>query len=218
MKKDLKIKAQELRGKGYSIKELKKILNVSKSSISTWVKDVNLSTFAQNRLRNNYTKGQLASQKTIKEKTDKKNKEADIFALYKLKNLKLSSDFSLLLCIMIYECEGSKSIKDSVTFTNSDPNLIKTFLCLFRESFKLEEKKFRVLMYLHGYHNENIQKKFWSEATGIPLNQFQKTFNKKNSNIHNKEGYQGCIQVRYRDVIIGRQIHAVAKRFMERYK
>lgn len=218
MKKDLKIKAQELRKKGYSIKELKEILNVSKSSISTWVKDVKLSFSAQTRLMGNYTKGQLASQKTIKEKTNQKNKDAEIFALDKLKNLELSSDFSLLLCTMIYECEGSKSIKDSVTFTNSDPNLIKTFLFLFRKSFKLEEKKFRVLMYLHGYHNENIQKKFWSKTTGIPMNQFQKTFNKKNSNIHNKEGYQGCIQVRYRDVVIGRQIHAVAKKFMERYK
>jgi len=208
----------DLRIKGYSINELKEILNVSKSSISTWVKDVKLSSSAQARLMNNYTKGQLASQKTIKENTHKKNLEAEGFALNKLKNLKLSDEFSLLLCTMIYECEGSKSIKDSVTFTNSDPNLIRTFLFLFRESFKLEEKKFRILMYLHGYHNENRQKKFWSEITRVPMNQFQKTFNKKNSNIHNKEGYQGCIQVRYRDVIIGRQIQAVAKKFMERYK
>ncbi len=218
MKNDLKKKAQELRKKGYSIKELKEILKVSKSSISVWVKDVRLSSTAQARLVNNYTKGQLASQKTIKEKTHQKNIEAEIFALDKLKKLKLSFDFSLLLCTMIYECEGSKSIKDSVTFTNSDPNLIKTFLFTFRESFKLEEKKFRVLMYLHGYHNEAKQKKFWSHITKIPTSQFQKTFNKKNSNIHNKEGYQGCIQVRYRDVFIGRQIHAVAKNFMERYK
>lgn len=218
MKKDLEIKAKKLRERGYSINELSKILMVSKSTISTWVNRVNLSPVAIKRIKNNYSKGQIASQQTIKEKTYRKNIEADTFAIDKLKNINLSSDYSILLCSMIYQCEGSKSIKDSITFTNSDPALIRTFLYLFRKSFTLDENKFRVLMHLHNYHNEIIQKKFWSDITEIPINQFLKTFNKPNSGVYKKEGYQGCIQVRYRDVKIGRIINAVAKKFMERYK
>ncbi|MBK5215583.1 MAG: helix-turn-helix domain-containing protein [Candidatus Pacebacteria bacterium] len=218
MKKDLEIKAKKLRGKGYSINELSRILMVSKSTISKWVNNIDLSSVAIKRIENNYSKGQIASQKTIKEKTQKKNMEADTFALNKLKNINLQSGYSLLLCSMIYQCEGSKSIKDSITFTNSDPELMRTFLYLFRKSFHLDENKFRVLMHLHGYHNESIQKKFWSEITGISSNQFLKTFNKPSTGVFKKEGYQGCIQVRYRDVKIGRIINAVAKKFMERYK
>jgi len=191
---------------------------VSKSTISKWVKNIELSPLAQARIDSNYTKGQLASQKTIKEKTYRKNLEADIFAINKLKNVNLFSELSLLLCTMIYQCEGSKSIKDSVTFTNSDPDLIKTFLFLFRKSFDLDENKFRVLMHLHNYHNENLQKKFWSNITGIPIQKFLKTTNKVNTGLYKKEDYQGCIQVRYKDVKIGRIISAVAKKFMERYK
>jgi transposase len=218
MKKELEKKAKELRKEGYSINELKGTLNVSKSTISRWVADIKLSNEAQVRIDKNYSKGQLASQKTIKEKTRLKNFEADNFAINKLKDLNINSDCSLLLCSMLYQCEGSKYIKDPVTFTNSGPELIGTFLHLFRKSFVLEEDKFRVLMHLHGYHNEKTQKKFWSKITGIPMNQFLKTYNKPNTGIYKKDGYQGCIQVRYHNVKIGRIINAVAKKFMERYK
>ncbi len=218
MKKDLQIRAKKFRKQGYSIKELKEILGVSKSTISVWIKNVHLSEKAQSRLRNNYTKGQLASQKTIKEKTEQKNLEADNFAINNLKRIDFSSEINLLLCAVLYQCEGSKSIKDAVTFTNSDPDLIKTFVSLLRNSFNLDEKRFRVLMHLHKYHNEKIQKDFWSKITKIPKKQFNKSYLKPSNEKYKKEGYQGCIQVRYRDVIIGRKLQAVAKMFMERYK
>jgi hypothetical protein len=218
MKKELEIKAKELRKKGYSINELSRILIVSKSTISKWVNHIELSSKAKKRIENNYSKGQLASQKTIKEKTMIKNIEADNSALGKLRSIKLSSDYTVLICSLIYQCEGNKSIKDSITFTNSDPELIRTFLYLFRNSFVLDENKFKVLMHLHGYHNEIKQKKFWSQVTGISQKQFLKTFNKPSTGIYKKDKYEGCIQVRYHDVKIGRVIQAVAKKFMERYK
>lgn len=218
MKRDLEVKAKKLRKEGYSIKELKEILKVSKSTLSRWLQDVELSFEARRRLEENYTKGQLNSQEVIKRKTEQKNFEAESFAIDLLKNSDISNNISLLLCAMIYQCEGNKSIKDSVTFTNSDPALIKTFVYLFRKSFNLDERKFRVLMHLHDYHDECIQKKFWSKITGVPISQFLKTYNKVNTGVYKKENYQGCIQIRYRDVTIGRKLQAVAKTFMEGYK
>lgn len=218
MKKELQIKAKKLRLKGYSVKELHRMLGVSKGTISIWVRNVKLSNRAQARLRQNYTNGQLASQKTIKEKTRQKNIVADNFAINALNLINFSPEIILLSCALLYQCEGSRDVKDAVTFTNSDPVLIKTFMFLFRESFDLDEKKIRILMHLHDYHNENLQKKFWSRITGVPNKQFLKTYNKKNIGFYKKEGYQGCIQIRYHDVVIGRKLQAVAKMFMERYK
>ena len=119
---------------------------------------------------------------------------------------------------MIYLCEGNKSLKSLTTFTNSDPNLISTFLYLFRNSFDLNEKKFRVLMHLHKYHNEEIQKNFWSKITKIPKDQFNRTYLKPNSGKYKKRDYQGCIKVYYGDVSITRKLQSIAKMFMERYK
>lgn len=218
MKKELELKAKKLRLEGYSVKELHKILGVSKSTVSGWIQNVELSDKARARLRQNYTNGQIASQKTIKEKTIQKNAEAYNFAVDLFKKVDLSSEIILLFCALIYQCEGSKNIKDAITFTNSDPNLIKTFLFLFRKSFELDEKKLKVLMHLHKYHDEKTQKIFWSETTGIPEGQFNKSYLKPNSGIYKKEEYQGCIQISYNSAALGRKISAIANMFMERYK
>ena len=95
---------------------------------------------------------------------------------------------------------------------------ITTFIFLFRNSFKLDESKFRVLMHLHKYHNEKTEKDFWSKITKIPQNQFNKTYLKQNSGKYKKEGYQGCIKIYYGDVSIARKLRSIAKMFMERYK
>jgi hypothetical protein len=218
MKKELEIKAKKLRLKGYSVKELHRTLKVSKSTISRWVQNIKLSEQAQVRLRQNYTNGQLASMKTIKEKTRQKNIVSDNFANEILSKTKLSKEEQSILCSMIYLCEGNKSLQSLIVFTNSDPSLISTFLYLFRNSFDLDEKKFRVLMHLHKYHNEETQKNFWSKITGIPKEQFHRTYLKPNSGMYKKEGYQGCIKVYYGDVSIARKLQSIAKMFMERYK
>ena len=218
MKKEIEIKVKKLRVKGYSVKELHKMFAVSKSTISGWVQGVELSEKAKARLQQNYTNGQIASQKTIKEKTRQKNIQADEFAENILNKSNFIESSQTLLCAMIYFCEGNKSLKSLVVFTNSDPNLISTFLYLFRNSFNLDEKKFRVLMHLHKYHHEKIEKKFWSKVTKIPGEQFHRTYLKPNSGKYKKEGYQGCIKVYYGDVSIARKLRSVAKMFMERYK
>ncbi|HEU0085954.1 MAG TPA: helix-turn-helix domain-containing protein [Candidatus Paceibacterota bacterium] len=218
MKKELRVEAIRLRKLGYSVKELARLLGVSKGTISVWVRGIELSTCAYNRLQRNYTKGQLASQQSIRKITEAKNRTADDFAKHIISDIKLSKNNSALLCAMLYICEGSKSLSEGVAFTNSNPKLMRTYMSLFRASFRLDEKKFRVRMHLHSYHNETTQTKFWSKVTKIPNKQFQKTYHKPSNRIYKKEGYQGCIQVRYYDTKIVRNLLSIAKIFMERYK
>jgi len=200
------------------VKELHEILNVSKSTISRWIQGIELSEKAQSRLRQNYTNGQIASMKTIKEKTRQKNIVADNFAEEILSGTDINQKNQTVLCSMIYFCEGNKSLQSLVAFTNSDPDLIASFLYLFRNSFDLDEKKFRILMHLHKYHDEKTQKDFWSKVTGIPKEQFNRSYLKPSSGNYKKEGYQGCIKLHYADVAVARKLQHVAKNFMRRYK
>ena len=73
-------------------------------------------------------------------------------------------------------------------------------------------------MHLHKYHNEKVQKDFWSKITKIPKEQFNKSYLKPSNKKYKKEGYQGCIKVYYGDVSVARKLQAIAKIFMERYK
>lgn len=124
---------------------------------------------------------------------------------------------ALMLCALMYWCEGSKSKNDSeFTFTNPDPVTVAGFLTLLRKALLIDESRFRVKMHLHAYHNENRQKDYWSRITGIPKNQFQSTYLKQNSGVTIKPNYQGCVHVRYHDVRVARKISAVARIFLTR--
>ncbi len=73
---------------------------------------------------------------------------------------------------------------------------------------QIDESKFRVMMHLHSYHVEANEKRFWAKVTGIPESKFLKTFQKKESGINKKEGYRGCVQIKYFDVSIKRTLLA----------
>ena len=134
-------------------------------------------------------------------------------ALKVVKSIKRNIAHNKLYCALLYWCEGGKRDGEGIRFINSDPVLIKTFLALIRKSYNIDEKKLRALMHLHGYHNEEFQKKFWSGITGIPKSQFNKTFLKKSTGKRLKEDYAGCLAVSYHDVKIAREMKAIYKVF-----
>jgi hypothetical protein len=98
-------------------------------------------------------------------------------------------------------------------FINSDPNLVHTFLSLLRRSFNIDENKFRVCIHLHDYHNELRQIKFWSKITDIPTGKFLKSFRKSNTGKRVRNNYNGCVSIRYHDVMVSRELLMTAQAF-----
>lgn len=217
MKIEEKQEVIELRKQGYSINEIKQKVPVSKGTISVWVQNVVLSPSAQKRLDSQSTNARLRSQETIRKQTIEKHIHSKSIAEKIVRGVDLNSSDLAILCAMIYWCEGNKELK-SVSFTNSDPKLISLFLALLRKSFNIQESKLRVLMHLHSYHNEEKQKKFWSQITHIPVKNFSRTYLKPHTGLYKKENYPGCIRIGYHDVELARQLSYIAKLFMERYK
>ena len=109
MKFEAKQKSLILRRKGHSLKEISQFLNVSKSTVSVWVRDVYLSDKAKSRLLLKITKGQFFGAQKRREYGDNKNK---------LLKEEARKEFSLItpdlngriICAMIYWCEGAKRI------------------------------------------------------------------------------------------------------------
>jgi predicted transcriptional regulator len=213
MKIQEKNKAKFLRGKGYSIHEISNLLKVSKSSVSTWVSQVVLSNKAKERIQRIILRGRLKSKETILKKSRLKNEKINKNAETVVNSCCLNKSASKILCALIYLCEGSKSPR-SMDFTNSDPQLISTFLRLLRENFLIDERKLRVCIHLHWYHNEAKQLLFWSKITRIPKRQFNRSYHKISSGKYKKKGYQGCICVRYHDTMLASSLLAIANKFM----
>lgn len=208
MKLTKKVEAIKLRKQGNSLSRISTILSVSKSTASLWVKDVVLSRDTQNKLHQAVTAARTAAGVTLSNKRRQREVLANNSAKEIFSGADLPGQYRYMLAALIYECEGAKTSRSTLEFTNSDPVLVAIFLKLIRTAWILDEAKFRVVMHLHSYHDETREKDFWSNATGIPKRQFLKTFKKIESGKVKKAGYRGCVQIKYFDVNIKRMLLA----------
>ncbi len=125
-----------------------------------------------------------------------------------LSHIPLSKDLAKLYCSLIWWCEGNKKTT-SLKFTNSDTTLISNFLYLLRLGFNINESKLRALVHIHEYHNDSVQKEFWSKITKIPLSQFQRSYKKPNTGKRYRENYPGCIVIVYYDSSVAKELEAI---------
>jgi len=202
--------AKDLREKGASITTLSKKFNIAKSTISLWVRDIELPLELRKYLTSNSIKGRVKGQQILKAKREIEQNIIEAEARKVLSSINTNNiDLAQFIAATIFWCEGSKRSLASVCFTNSDPALIKLFLNCLRNGFDTEESKFRGLLHLHEYHNEKRQKQFWSQITGFPKSQFSKSYLKPHTKIRKRDNYQGCISIRYYDSKVARKLDAI---------
>lgn len=207
-------KAIKLRKQGFSIKEISQKLEIAQSTASLWLRDISLSPKAEKRLEQRISQGQFASARNRKEKSAIL-KEKYIKNGFELLDIyKGNKDHFKIFCALLYYCEGAKS-GDYFQFTNSDPGLIKVFLRLLRESFSIDESKFRISLHLHSYHSNKKQIKFWSGITNVAINQFIKPYRKHNSGKRVKTNYQGCVNIKYYDANLAKEILGIGQAFIQ---
>lgn len=209
-KLELKLQAQELRTQGLSYKEILQTVHVSKDTISRWCKDIPLTEEQQLRLITNkqfgQKKGSLVAAVNKRNKRILRTRSIQIEAKKEIGKLIQREKF--IAGIALYAAEGDK--KDGKGgFSNADPTLIKFMMEWFINFAKVPPARVRGALYLHEELDENKAKQFWSTLTGIPLQQFIKTYipkertNKKfRKNIHQ----YGVFSIRFSDSGIHRRI------------
>lgn len=209
--------ALTMRHEGISIKNIALKLGVSQSTVSTWVRGLELSDTAKSTIAESQARGREAARMAKIAQTTRNLSRAQSEAEAMVSTLTTDGNMALVMCALLYWCEGAKSPHDSeLAFTNSDPLLIGTFLSLLRRAVSIDESRFRAVLHLHEYHNEEVQLRFWSNVTKIPLGQFTKTYWKPHRGKRIKPDYPGCITVKYRDVQVSRTICATARAALQR--
>lgn len=139
--------ARELRSNGLSIREITKRLQVSKSSVSIWVRDIELTKEQMDVL----SKNKKLAYKYIADQAKKTQQEAQIrYAKYMEEGKKLckrSSGFRVLCGI--YWGEGSKD-RNVFEVTNCSSDMLRIVGDWLVKEGYLNKIRFRV-----GYHIEN---------------------------------------------------------------
>ncbi|MDA3840261.1 MAG: hypothetical protein PF572_04170 [Patescibacteria group bacterium] len=204
------------RVKGFSYKEISDKYGISKSTASLWLKDVKLSNDGEERISFLSESGRKKAANTNKEKA--KNRFLKVVENCKTLTInprKENEDLKIYLALL-YWGEGAKTGR-RMMFINSDSEMIKTFLYLLRKSYPVDEDKFRAVLHLHDYHDQNKMIKYWSSLTAISKEKIS-IYRKSNTGKQKKDNYQGCISIRYGDVKIMDEIFIIIDRFKKIYK
>ncbi|MHA1952219.1 MAG: helix-turn-helix domain-containing protein [Candidatus Thorarchaeota archaeon] len=160
MKTEEKKRAIELRKKGWSYNEIKKEVNVSKGTLSLWLRDMKLT---KSQIERFSKKQKLATIKNaekhkqfFKDRRDKVKSEYD----------PPMNDPKFMMGLGLYWGEGTKAIA-SVGMSNSEPEIIIWFINWINDFFP--GYNFSIRVHHYDPSKDSEIKKWWSNKLNIPI-------------------------------------------------
>lgn len=214
--------AVRLRKEGLMYAEISEKIGFPKSTIHGWLKKVTLKEQQLLKVAERLKAKKIAHVRVLSQ-VNKQNKVLrDAATAMQAKavtdNIDLTNVNKQLICSIFFWCEGGKNVSSGVQFINSDPVMVQTFLSLLRESFDVDESKFRALIHLHEYHDPERQLEYWSSVIGIPATQFHKSFLKPHTGKNKHPDYPGCVSIRYLDRQFGLLLQMIYNNFGNKYR
>lgn len=210
--------ARTLRAEGHSYLEIANhsLIQKPRSTIVTWCGDVKLSKTAQKRLHS-YVRKKLKEAQTNSANSSKarklKRKVAAAERASGFEPLLTDTHVKRIILGTLYLAEGSKGDRGGPTFGNSDPEIIALYLNLLRDSFKLNESKFRcTLQAREGQDIDNLER-FWAGITKIPKKQFYtaRVDSRGKGQLLRKPDYKGVCRIDYLSTELLYEILAIGR-------
>ncbi|HVZ11093.1 MAG TPA: hypothetical protein VG941_01590 [Candidatus Paceibacterota bacterium] len=177
---NFKQRAIDLRKSGKTYSEIASLIpKVSKSTLSYWLRGVELSHFQKEKIAKSISvklaRARLKSLAVRKKKRQKyfiniENKNAHLLDI-----LNKNPYASKLVLAALYLGEGSKTSRGALRLGNSDPGVVRLFLGLLKRCYTIEEPRFRCTVLCRADQNIKKLERFWANVTGISRRQFYKT-------------------------------------------
>ena len=209
MKEEAKKRAQRMRKQGFSMVKIANELDVSKSSVYRWCRNIELTEKQKLKLEKSKLKAmkrarkKAAKQKSkLKEKRIRKNKK---------KGLKKVGDLSkrdkYIAGLMLYSGEGAKT-DGRVEIANTDPKIIIFMLDWFKEFYNKKPDDFRAELYIHDNLEVDKAIDFWQKYTKIPSVNFLDPYIVENNpdRLRGNTHKNGVLKIGLHDCNLHRQI------------
>ncbi len=218
---DLKPKAIELRQQGISLREIEKILNIPRSTLSGWFKNVQLTLKQKRRLLENRLKhlhqARIQAVKWHHKQKALRLKEAEkqaIDILSKLDNKNQSVEE--LALAMLYLGEGSKT-KSGTVLGSSDSLILKFFISSLLKNHNIDINQIKCSLHLRADQNPELLSKHWSRALNIPLSNFTSpSIDLRTKGTPTYPGYNGVCVVNCGNIALQRKLIYLSRKFCER--
>ncbi len=174
----LREQALALRAKGNGVRDIAKLLRASKSTVSYWCRDVFLTPkqirFLAKRQSQGGARGRLRAAEAKRAARLQAIQDESARGAKSVSSVTPRDLF--MLGMALYWGEGYKSGNEECGLTNSNPQIIQTYLCWLRDVYNVHPPDLIARVSVNETHSRRIREieKYWAHATGISLQQFTK--------------------------------------------
>jgi hypothetical protein len=164
MKIKEKHKVLSMRKQGISLREIGKSVPVSRSTISRWCKDVELSEEQTIVLasRSAISGNQIKGARKRKQEARKQRLK------WQLHGEELSrNDSRIIAPAMLFWAEGNKD-RNSVRFSNSDPEMMRYWVDFLKEHVPMDKISITIQCHLENGRSISDIEHFWTETLQLP--------------------------------------------------
>jgi transcriptional regulator with XRE-family HTH domain len=175
----MKTKERELaralrRDEGRSLRDIAELLGVAKSSVSLWVRDIELTPAQHEALR---ARNVIYDRQRLAHKIwSGQCRERRLIWQAEGRELAHAGDSSFAAGCMLYWAEGGKS-RNVVKLTNSDPEVLRFFAEFLRRHFEVPDEQMAVTCNLFADHlvRQRELEQFWLDTLRLPLSCLRKS-------------------------------------------
>lgn len=174
----------KLRRLGYSYSEILKEVKVSKSSLSSWLRNIKITNLQIERLRSKNSNARNLGSIALKRKRIEKTEA--IINKAKLEIGKLDQNYLKVIGAVLYWTEGTKQKEHNpskeLVFNNSDSKMIRIYLLWLKECLQIKQEDIKFEIYIHETYNKTAEELslYWSEVSGFSEGRLSKIYFKKN--------------------------------------
>jgi len=198
--------AIKLREKGYSYSEILKVIQVSKATLSQWLRNVDIASDQVERLRSKNAEARKLGSLALRNNRIYKTKKIIESSRLEVKSININT--LRIIGTVLYWAEGSKQNENrpskELIFTNSDPEMIKVYLLWLNKCHGIDSSNIKFEIYIHETYDKTPLElsKYWSDITSFSVDNFNKIYFKKNKvkSIRKNKGikYHGVLRITVR--------------------
>jgi hypothetical protein len=165
-----------MRQTGRSVNEIAQALEVSKGSVSHWVRDVELTNGQKKELKLRQGAGRIFGSIAGKEQAFARRIEYQRQGREMVKNC----DREYAMGCMLFWAEGTKA-RNTVVFTNTDEDMVLFFVSFLKKYFGCRKEDFalRLDAYLDNGMTPQVLEEFWIGKLGLGIECIRKSMFKR---------------------------------------
>ena len=202
MKLELKNRAVKLRKDGFSYNEILKRVLVAKSTLSLWLRSVDLSEAQKQKLTQKKRAGIMKGGQARRANRVKSTEDIVQLSLREIKKIGLDKNSLFLVGVALYWAEGAKqkehNVSQPVCFANSDPQMLLIFLLWLDTICNIKKESLVFSLYIHLTADIETSVNFWESVLNINKSKIRVVLKKNEIKSFRKNkgsSYNGLIRI-----------------------